>query len=161
MQRKPSILSILLDTARRAISNGLGKNAASTSSRTSSSTSSATSTTSPAPAFPHPTSSTSNTASSSTPLAELTERQQRAAERILEDERLTRDLTDDQARPLVEWASTQAALVAADTTCSETELDDRIAAIRRAVVHVGRTAAGEHDAARLVALAQESLEKGE
>lgn len=89
----------------------------------------------------------------------LTERQQRAVEYIFEDERLTSDLTDDQARPLIAWATAQAATAAADLTRSDEEIDATLRAIRRALLCVASTAASahEHDAERLVMLAQQAL----
>ena len=89
----------------------------------------------------------------------LTKRQQRAVDYILEDERLTSDLTDNQARPLIAWATAQAATAAADQTRSDEEVDAALQAIRRALLRVASTAASahEHDAERLVMLAQHAL----
>ncbi|NJN65794.1 MAG: hypothetical protein HC884_03305 [Chloroflexaceae bacterium] len=86
------------------------------------------------------------------------ERPQRAAERILDDERLTSDLTDDQARPLIEWASYQAALVASDPNRSDEDVDAAVTALRRAVLRVASIAPDEHDPERLLALARQQLE---
>jgi broad specificity phosphatase PhoE len=91
--------------------------------------------------------------------APLTLRQQRAAETILEDERLTSDLTDVQARPLTEWASQQAAAAAANPWRSDDEVDTAISSIRRAVRWVAAVAADEFDPERLVTLAEEALKK--
>lgn len=87
----------------------------------------------------------------------LAERQQRAIERILEDEGLTSDLSDDQARPLIAWARYQASLVAADPAYSDEEVTAALRAIRKAVIHVPSRAPNEHDPTRLVALAQQLL----
>ncbi len=89
----------------------------------------------------------------------LTLRQQRAAETILEDERLTSDLMDMQAIPLIEWASKQAAAVAADPWRSDDEVDTALSSIRRAVRRVVAVAADEFDPERLVTLAEEALKK--
>jgi L-lactate utilization protein LutC len=85
------------------------------------------------------------------------ERQQRASEYFLENERLTRNLTDDQARPLIEWASQQAAWMAADPARSDADVEQVLQAIRRAVLTVAHTAAHEHDRARLEELARAAL----
>lgn len=87
----------------------------------------------------------------------MNERQQRAAERILEDEGLTGTLTDAQARPLIDWASAQAARVAADPTRSDAEVDAALGALRQALLRVSSTAADAQDAERLVALAQQAF----
>jgi hypothetical protein len=84
-------------------------------------------------------------------------RQQRASEYFLENERLTRNLTDDQARPLITWASQQAAWFAADPARSDAEVEQALQAIRRAVLSVAQNAADEHDSARLEALAYAAL----
>jgi hypothetical protein len=89
----------------------------------------------------------------------LARRQQRAAEQLLDDERLTGDLTDTQARPLLEWATYQAALAAGDPACSDEEIDATIATIRRAVIRVGIMATDEHDGEQLVALVQQEFQK--
>jgi hypothetical protein len=85
------------------------------------------------------------------------ERQQRAAERILEDEGLTGDLTDQQARPLIEWASAKAASIAADPARSDAEVHDAVSAVRRAVLGVAAAASPEHEATRLIALAEQHV----
>lgn len=87
----------------------------------------------------------------------LTARQQRASEYLLEDEGLTGDLVDDQARPLLDWATSQANLVAADPARSDDEVQAMVKAIRRAVRHIASTAADEYDPQRLVALAAQKL----
>jgi hypothetical protein len=84
-------------------------------------------------------------------------RQQRASDYFLENERLTRNLTDDQARPLITWASQQAAWFAADPAHSDADVEQALQAIRRAVLTVAQTAAHEHDSARLEALARAAL----
>lgn len=86
-----------------------------------------------------------------------TQRQQQAAERILEDAGLTGDLTDTQARPLIDWASSVAARIASDTTCSDDEVDMAVGAVRRAVLYVADAHADEQDVAQLVLLARQKL----
>lgn len=88
----------------------------------------------------------------------LAERQQRASEYFLEDERLTSDLTDDQARALLDWASYQASLAAGDPARSDEEMELMLRRIRSAVRYVARTLSDEHDPAALVALAQQALQ---
>lgn len=90
----------------------------------------------------------------------LAERQQRAAEHILDDERLTSDLTDDQACPLIEWASYQAALAASDPRRTDEAVDAAVSTLRRAVLRAASIASREqeHDPERLVALARQQLE---
>ena len=90
-------------------------------------------------------------------VAPLTERQQLAAERILEDEGLTGDLTDAQASALLEWASAEAAHIAADMAISDAEVEAAVTAIRRAVSQVATSAAAEIEPERLVILAQKAL----
>ncbi len=92
--------------------------------------------------------------------ASLSERQQRAIERISEDERLTSDLTDTQALPLLQWAREQAALAAAAAQSSEEE-EHALRRIRRAVRRVAASAADVFDAARLHALACAALDETE
>ena len=84
----------------------------------------------------------------------LSSRQQRAVDYILDDESLTSDLTDDQARPLIDWATEQAARVAADPNRPESEIDNAIRAIRRSILRISSLAPDEHNAERLVGLAQ-------
>jgi hypothetical protein len=86
----------------------------------------------------------------------LSERAQQAAERLLEDEGLTGDLTDDQAQPLIAWASAAAAR-AADPAFSDEQLAASLAAIRKAVRQVARAAENEADPARLRASAEAAL----
>lgn len=96
----------------------------------------------------------------------LTERQQRAAESIQENETLTSDLTDNQARTLLDWASYQAALIAGDPSRSDQAVDEAVKTIRRAVRHIASNIAGtggtnedeyEVDAEHLLTLAQQEL----
>jgi hypothetical protein len=89
--------------------------------------------------------------------AHLEARQQRASEYFMENERLTRNLTDDQARPLITWASQQAASIAANPARSDAEVEQALQAIRRAVLAVAHYAAHEHDSTRLEALARAAL----
>jgi 4-alpha-glucanotransferase len=89
--------------------------------------------------------------------AEIANRRRHASEYLLDDERLTRELTDRQARVLLDWATFQALLVAANPAYAEQAFEDALATIRRAVRHVSRTHADEHDAARLISLVQEAL----
>jgi hypothetical protein len=96
---------------------------------------------------------------STTNHAPLTERQQRAAERITEDEGLTSSLTDDQARPIIEWACYQAALLAADPARSDEEVETLVTAIRRAILVVDSTATAEHAPGHLLELVQKELEQ--
>jgi hypothetical protein len=86
----------------------------------------------------------------------ITARQQRASEYFLENERLTRELTDDQARVLIDWASQQASAAAGDPARSDEALEGILQALRRAVRHVARSAADEHDAERLRSLLQQA-----
>src|SRR3954452_20427337 len=83
------------------------------------------------------------------------ERQQRMAERILEDETLRGDLEDDAATALLNWASEQAASAAADPARSDTAVEADVQVIRQAA----RAAAlsGETAPPRLIALASAQL----
>ena len=83
------------------------------------------------------------------------ERQQRMAERILEDENLRGDLEDDAASALVDWASAQAAAAAGDPTRTDAIVEAQVQAIRQAA----RAAAlsGETAPQRLIALAAANL----
>lgn len=83
----------------------------------------------------------------------LTPRQQRAAERILEDEGLAGSLSDEPASRLVGWASEEAIRAATDTA-SEGEMEARLADIRRAARQAARQASSGHD---IVAIAQALL----
>ncbi len=89
----------------------------------------------------------------------MTERQLRAAEYFMEHQRLTSDLVDDQARPLIQWASYQAALAAGDPERTDEELDTIMQSIRRAIRWVVANAADEFDPERLVALANQARER--
>lgn len=84
-------------------------------------------------------------------------RQQHASDYLLEDEGLTGELTDNQARPLLDWATLQASTLAADPRYSDEEVTSLLKAIRRAIRHVVSTAADEFDTAKLVALAEQKL----
>ena len=83
------------------------------------------------------------------------EREQRMAERILEDESLRGDLEDDAATALVDWASAQAAAAAADPDRTDATVEAQVQAIRKAA----RAAAlsGETEPKRLIALAAAEL----
>jgi predicted ArsR family transcriptional regulator len=84
-------------------------------------------------------------------------RQQRASDYFLENERLTGDLTDDQSRPLISWASERARHAAAEPALTDEALDHMLRRIRRAVLEAARAAPAEHDAARLVERAEQVL----
>jgi hypothetical protein len=90
---------------------------------------------------------------------EIVNRRRHASEYLLDDERLTRELTDRQARVLLDWATFQALIVAANPAYDEQEFESALTTIRRAVRHVSRTFSDEHDPARLIPLAQEALEQ--
>jgi hypothetical protein len=83
------------------------------------------------------------------------ERQQRMAERILEDENLRGELEDDAATALIDWASAQAAAAAANPARSDAVVEAQVQAIRQAA----RAAAlsGETEPKRLIALAAAGL----
>jgi hypothetical protein len=83
------------------------------------------------------------------------EREQRMAERILEDESLRGDLEDDAATALVDWASAQAAAAAAESDRTDAAVENQVQAIRKAA----RAAAlsGETEPKRLIALAAAGL----
>ena len=87
-----------------------------------------------------------------------TDRQQRMAERILEDERLRGNLEDDAATALVDWASQRAAAAAADPARPDEDVEAQVEAIRKAA----RAAAlsGETEPRRLIALAEARLAPG-
>jgi hypothetical protein len=83
-------------------------------------------------------------------------RQERAASRILDDERLRGDLTDDEFQPLLDWALAAADRLVASTARlsderAEQRIDGGLSAIREAVAAAGDaiTAYGEHDVERL------------
>jgi hypothetical protein len=83
-------------------------------------------------------------------------RQERLASRILEDERLRGDLTDDEFQPLLDWAMAAADGLAASTAGQPDEQADRrldggLRAIKEAVAAAGDAIAAyaEHDVARL------------
>jgi hypothetical protein len=83
-------------------------------------------------------------------------RQERAASRILEDERLRGDLADDEFQPLLDWAMAAADRLAASTAGlsdarAESRLDGGLSAIREAVTAAGDAIAAyaEHDVDRL------------
>src|SRR3954449_10609332 len=83
------------------------------------------------------------------------ERQQRMAERILEDESLRGDLEDDAATALVNWASAQAAAAAADPDRADAVVEAQVQAIRKAA-HAAALS-GETEPKRLIALAAAGL----
>jgi hypothetical protein len=86
---------------------------------------------------------------------DMRERQQLAAERILEDEGLTGDLPDPQAQALIAWASAQAGAIAGDATRSDEQVSAAITELRRSVRAVA--ASGEADPQQLVAQAAASF----
>lgn len=83
------------------------------------------------------------------------ERQQRMAERILEDERLRGDLEDDAATPLINWASERAAAAASDPARPDDAVEAEVAAVRQATRTAARS--GETEPAKLIALAEQTL----
>src|SRR3989442_15228241 len=86
------------------------------------------------------------------------ERQQRMAERILEDENLRGDLEDDAATALIDWASERAAAAAADPARSDAVVEAQVQAIRQAARAAARS--GETAPQRLIALAAARLAPG-
>lgn len=96
-------------------------------------------------------------------------RQERVASRILEDERLRGDLTDDEFQPLLDWALAAADELVASTAGQTDEQADRridggLSAIRDAVAAAGDAIAAyaERDADRLQrALADAGLGAGD
>jgi hypothetical protein len=83
-------------------------------------------------------------------------RQERAASRILEDERLRGDLTDDEFQPLLDWAMAAAERLVASTAGlsderAEERIDSGLSAIRETVAAAGDAIAAyaEHDVDRL------------
>lgn len=62
------------------------------------------------------------------------QRQQLVVERILEDESLRGDLDDTAAQALLTWATGTAGTIAADTTLSDAEVDNKVQAVRRAAL---------------------------
>jgi hypothetical protein len=84
-----------------------------------------------------------------------TDRQQRMAERILEDESLRGELEDSAATALVDWASQRAARAAADPA----QPDDQVEALVQQIRQAARTAAlsGETEPKRLIALAEDRI----
>jgi hypothetical protein len=94
-----------------------------------------------------------------TPAASIAARQQRVREYFQENERLTRELTDEQARALITWASEYVSSIAADPSRSDAQIDSLLQAVRQAVRHVARTFAHEQDSTRLVLLARQALEQ--
>ncbi|NJN19391.1 MAG: hypothetical protein HC822_25625 [Oscillochloris sp.] len=87
---------------------------------------------------------------------ELTARQERAVERLLEAEGLTGGLNDVQAEALLRWAADQA-VVAAAPDRSDAETAAFIQAIGTAIRRVAREYAAEDDPQRLVARATQLL----
>lgn len=75
-----------------------------------------------------------------------------AAERLLEDERLRRDLTDEEAQPLIDWALAQIEAAAAAGR-PLVEALEQVRAAARAVNDLLATAPGPDTAARLRELA--------
>ena len=86
------------------------------------------------------------------------DRQQRMAERILEDERLRGDLEDDAATALVDWASKRAAAAAADPARPDAAVEAEVEAIRKAARAAARS--GETEPQRLIGLAEARLAPG-
>jgi hypothetical protein len=84
-----------------------------------------------------------------------TDRQQRMAERILEDESLRGDLEDSAATALLDWASQRAVRVAADPAQPDVQVEAQVQLIRQAA----RAAAlsGEAEPMRLIALAEAKI----
>jgi len=69
------------------------------------------------------------------------ENRSRAVGRILEDEALTADLTDDAATFLLDWGVAQAEAIVQQTEgLPQEELDARLATLRRTMKRVGRQA---------------------
>lgn len=85
----------------------------------------------------------------------LTPRQQRAADYFLENTRLTGDLTDDQATPLIAWVSAEAARYAGDPTRSDDDVEQGIILLRRVVRRVAKQATAASSGPYLAALARQ------
>jgi hypothetical protein len=64
---------------------------------------------------------------------DLSQRAQDAVERFLEDESLTEDLTDEQAKPLISWLTQEAQRIALDATLSNEEVSATLKRLRSAV----------------------------
>ena len=90
--------------------------------------------------------------------ATIASRQERAASRILDDERLRGDLADDEFQPLLDWALAETDRVAASTDGksdgdADALIDAKLEAIREIVRSAGAAilAHGEGDAKRRAA----------
>jgi hypothetical protein len=87
---------------------------------------------------------------------EIAGRQERAASRLLDDERLRGDLTDDEFQPLLDWALAAADRIVAETAGQSDEqaaprVERGLGVIRESVQAAGDAIAAhaEHDASRL------------
>lgn len=83
------------------------------------------------------------------------QRQQLVVERILEDESLRGDLDDTAAQALLTWATGTAGTIAANTTLSDAEVDNKVQAVRRAALIAAGS--GVSDPKLLVAQAAAAL----
>jgi hypothetical protein len=85
----------------------------------------------------------------------------RAVERILEDESITADLTDEAAKSLLDWGLAQVeAMVQQAAKFSRDELQARLAVLRRTMKRIGREA-GQAAADAQVEQVQRSLARAE
>ncbi len=80
----------------------------------------------------------------------LTPYQRLAVEALQEDERLTAGLTDDQAGPLLQWATEQAALLTRNVA-DEAGVDQVVAQVRAAVRAAARAGGAVEVAAQTLA----------
>ncbi len=87
----------------------------------------------------------------------LLRRQQAAADAIADAEGLTADLTDQQAAPVLSWATRQAAIIASDASLSDAEVEAMVALVRRAVRRAGYAAIGTQPAEQIIGTAQRAL----
>jgi hypothetical protein len=84
--------------------------------------------------------------------ATIASRQERAESRLLDDERLRGNLTDDQFQPLLDWALSEADRIAASTAGLDDEAADRrldagIAVVKEVVQLAGEAVAAHVEAA--------------
>lgn len=87
----------------------------------------------------------------------LLRRQQTAADAIADAEGLTADLTDQQAVPVLDWATRQATIIASDASRSDAEVETMVALVRQAVYRAGHAAIGTQPPEQIINAACRAL----
>lgn len=90
-------------------------------------------------------------------MKDLQERASQAVERFLEDEALTQDLSDTQAKPFIQWLTQEANTIALDEKLSDEEVKERLRALKSSALKACKQATEESTAEDLIKAASPNL----